>query len=144
MNLRERVMASLPAGAFLRRDRGGALYVTDAPRFGAWRAPDGFHARIEGQIAKLYPEPALFTDCAFEPDALSEELARFRGAPADDAMLALLISGVKLLEAPDAAGLIAYDRRIRQAAAVAMRAGGGAGLHTAARIAAEIRRRLGK
>ena len=122
--IRAAARALLPEGAFLRRDRGGALYVTDAPRFGKavdW-AGAGLICREDGRLAFLTPGPVWLRrleDLYPEPpDHLCAMLRRF-GGPPDDAALELFAAGVKLLdgEARDAG----YDRRLRQRAAVCLR-----------------------
>ena len=126
--LRAAARAALPSGAFLRRDRGEALYVTDAPRrqspeawLDAVRAA-GFECRIEGGLACLtpgavwlqrleaaYPEP---------PDAFCAAFRRFEGPP-DAEALRLFAMAMKPLDggAPDPM----YEKKLRQRAAVALR-----------------------
>lgn len=115
--------ALLPEGAFLRRDRGEALFVTDAPRFGGsvdW-AGAGFLCRA-GHLARLTPGPEwlyrLEGSCPEPPDALSTSFQRFSG-DIDVEALSLFAEGMKALDGGtwDAK----YDRRLRQRAAVCLR-----------------------
>ena len=122
--MRRALRALLPAGAFLKRDRGPALFVTDAPMRGP--CPDwgtaGFDGIVENGLARLtpgamwvyrleerFPEP---------PDGLCASLARFRGTP-DAPALRLLAAGMKQLDG--APYDPAYGRRLRQLAAVTLR-----------------------
>jgi hypothetical protein len=141
VTLRDRVAAELPAGAFLRRDRGDALYITDAPRLGWAGVIPGFDVAVRGGIARIIPRAELMGECDFEPDALARELERFRDLPPDCVKLFSL--GIKVLESPGEVRIAEYDRRIRQAAAVALRSGGSGGLYACALVLAEAKRRLG-
>ena len=127
--LRAAARACLPAGAFLRRDRGPALFATDAPR----RAPDvdwpailagaGFECAVEGGIAHLTPGrrwlDALSTEYPEPPDALCARLSPFRNAPTEPAALRLFAEGLKRLE--DAGDAGDYDKSLRQLTAVCLR-----------------------
>lgn len=122
--MRGAAMALLPPGAFLRRDRGGALYVTDAPRFGGqvdWSLAGFRHVEGDGvdhlapagrwihKLEALYPEP---------PDPLCAEFRRFSGPPMLDALW-LFARGMKALDGgTDDPG---YARALRQLAAVCLR-----------------------
>ena len=142
MNLRERVRAALPARAFLRRDRGDALYITDAPRHGFAGEIAGLRAETEGGIARLYLKEEILNACDLPADEFALSLSRFQNAPATGEALALFTEGMKLLEVPNEVGYRAYDKKIRQAAAVALRTGEGGGLYACALECAEIGRRL--
>lgn len=144
MNLRERARALLPAAAFLRRDRGDALYITDAPRHGWSGEIPGLRAEVGGGIARLFIKEEILAACGFPPDELAESLARFQNQPAAGEALALFTEGLKLLEAPDGAGYLACDKKLRQAAAVALRTNEGGGLYACALVLAEIKRRISK
>ena len=122
--LRDAARARLPEGAFLRRDRGDALYVTDAPLRGGkvdWAAAGFICREVEG-LARLtpstvwldrlearYPEP---------PDPLCRSLRRFSGPP-DAAALALFARAVKQLDGGERDPR--YSRDLRQRAAVCLR-----------------------
>ena len=142
MTLRERMAGALVPGAFLRRDRGGALYISDAPRFGDVNAPEGFRVEIEGALARFYIKPeALEKICdefGFKEDQLARELRRFKGASEGAARLFSDI--LKAMEASQTGAWAALDRRVRQAAAVAMRGGEGEGLYYCALALAEFYR----
>lgn len=122
--LRSAARAPLPRGAFLRRDRGGALYVTDAPRFGGpidWAAA-GFICREENGLAFLTPGEAwllrLEARCPEPPDFLCASLRRSSGA-VDAGTLRVFASGAKVLDGgpydPQ------YAQRLRQHAARCLR-----------------------
>ena len=137
--VRAAAQAILPPGAWLRRDRGDALYITDAPR----RDPAadwpnrfelaGFGCRLEGGLALLNPGAAWLDALAAEypepPDHLCMTLQRFSGPP-DAASIRLFSRGLKALDA----GVCdpGYDRAVRRRAAECLRAGGGSGLYACA------------
>lgn len=140
MDLREAVARALPEGAFIRRDRGRALYVTNAPAKG-WRGGvDGFDTAISGGLAYITPDRDTLQRCDFEPDRLAVELSAMKGA--SDEAVAIFSACVKCAEAPTAGEFEKCDRLLRQAAAVALRRGGGEGLYYCALALAEARRRL--
>lgn len=126
--LRAKARSALPPEAFLRRDRGEALYASDAPR----RQPDlawlsglsdaGFDCRVAGGLAHITPAARWVAqlEAAFpeSPDPLCEALRRFSGPP-DSGVLALFVQGVKALD--DGRYDAEFDRRLRQRAAVALR-----------------------
>ena len=124
VRMREILRAALPERAFLRRDRGEALYVTDAPRRSPaidWSAA-GLICRETDGLAHLTPDApwlhrleALYPD---PPDALCATFRRFTGAPDADA-LRLFARGMKALDAgkPDPQ----FSRALRQRAAVCLR-----------------------
>jgi hypothetical protein len=141
VNLRARVRAAIPPAAFLRRDRGDALYVTDAPRHGFSGEIPGLRAAISSGLMRLYVTPGLLDAWDFPPDALALSLVRFRSLPPAESALCLFAEGLKCLEDPNPAAIRAYDKRLRQAAAVALRAGGGGGLYACALLGAELARR---
>ena len=139
MTLRDRVRAALPEGAFLKRDRGDALYVTDAPRKGGVADIPGFCVKVQGDIARIFVDAGkletLSRELGFAPDALADELSGFTGGSPGAAQLFSDI--LKSLEAGDG-GYEELDRRLRQLAAVALRAGGGEGLYYCAMALAEL------
>ena len=139
MNLRERARAALPERAFLRRDRGSALFVSNAPAFGRMGPVKGFRAETSGGLTRLYVEPALLEECGYAPDALAESLERFRGTSEDAA--ALFSDIMKALDGGGEEVPGTLDRRLRQEAARAMRAGGGEGLYYCALALAELNRK---
>jgi hypothetical protein len=127
--LRTAAAAALPEGAFLRRDRGDALFVTDAPRFSAetdWAArlfEAGFFCTDNGGLLRLWPAEIWLTRleaaCPDPPDALSQELLRFRGRSADGESLKLFALGIRCLDGGD--GATRFDRQLRQRAATCLR-----------------------
>ena len=139
-DLRALAAAQLPEGAFLRRDRGGALYVTNAPAKGWSGDIKGFSAKISGGIAKLTPDGGTMQTCDFVPDALAKELSRFTGV--SDEAITVFAACIKCAEAPDAVSYEKCDRMLRQSAAKALRAGGGEGLYYCALALAEAGRRM--
>lgn len=122
--LRQAALGLLPEGAFLRRDRGAALYVTDAPRRGGtadWRSA-GFLCREAGGLLRLTPDDrwlrrleALYPE---PPDPLCAALKRFSG-PVDPEVLRLFARGVKPLDGGADDPL--YDRALRRRAALCLR-----------------------
>lgn len=118
--MRAALLPLLPEGAFLRLDRGEALFVTDAPRRGA--CPDfdavGFLCRVENGLAYLAPGPEWLLTLEAEypepPNPLCASLKRFDGPP-DDKTIRLFCLGLKQ------PGSAAYDRRLRQLAAATLR-----------------------
>ena len=138
--LRASARAALPPRAFLRRDRGGALFVTNAPAFDpALREIPGFTAERRGTLLHLLPDANWIArwERRFPepPNDLCAKLQRFRGMTPDRENLLLFVQGAKLLDAnatPEE--FAAYDRRLRQCAATALRGGCGGGLYAAALI----------
>ena len=136
--MRASARAALPARAFLRRDRGEMLFVTNAPAFDpALREVPGFIAEWRGGLLFLLPDAGWLRrwERRFPepPDDLCAKLDRFRGEAPDRENLLLFARGAKLLDAhatPE--DIAAYDRAVRQRAAVALRGGCGGGLYAAA------------
>ncbi len=126
---REAARAALGAGPFLRRDRGDALFVSDAPRLrpsAEWAAAldrAGFICRADGGLLRLTPGPAWLErlEARFPepPDAFSATLARFRGLTPEAESLVLFALACKLLDG--AADDRRFDRRLRQRAAECLR-----------------------
>lgn len=140
MELRDYVRSALPQGAFLRRDRGDALYITDAPRLG-WTGPlSGFSVEIRGPLARISPLAGTMACCDYAPDRLARELSGMKGTSPE--ALGLFIECLKCVEAPDIGAYGRCDRKLRQAAAKGLRAGGGEGLYYCALALAEAARRL--
>jgi hypothetical protein len=140
--MRQTLAAALPPGAFLKRDRGEALFVTDAPRRGPcpdWAELD-FEAAEAGGLAHLTPGAgwllALEAACDEPPDFLCASLRRFTGPPEDGARR-LFAQGLKCLDDPRQ--FSAYDRALRQRAAAALRGGvDGGGLYACALLRHQI------
>lgn len=127
---REMILPHLPDRAFLRRDRGGALFITNAPRFAdAESLIDQFQVRgfictnIDGFLC-ISPGPAMLTEFELQhnpPDFFCETLIRFRGEPPSEAALRLFARGVQLLENADSGRTTEYLRQTRHLAALSLR-----------------------
>ena len=109
-----------------RVDRGGALYLSEEPL-------PGFIAEKRGALYALTPEEALigaFADwirSKVERDGTCVSLMRLTGGDAED--IPLLLAGVKLMDvAPPDSAVRAYEKRVRQRAAVCQRQRSGGGL----------------
>lgn len=142
--MRAQLNSLLPEKAFLRRDRGDALFISNAPAFDpGLRELPGFHAEIQGKLMRILPDVS-WIERIEEPDSgdhFSSTLLRFRGQEPDIANLKLFALGVKLLEEPSAmtwSDGIAYDRMLRQRAAVALRGGCGGALYACALLNSKI------
>ena len=129
LTLRATAAAALPEGAFLRRDRGDALFVTDAPRIDSrmdWAArlsDAGFYCAGNGRLLRLWPAEVWLTRleaaCPVPPDALCRSLSRFRGHSPDGESLKLYAFGMRCLDGGD--GAAHFDRQLRQRAAACLR-----------------------
>ena len=153
--LRQAASAPLPEGAFLRRDRGDGLYVTDAPRicpqmdWSVLLAEAGFYCADANGLLRLWPGeswPArLEAACSDPPDALCRSLIRFRGRSPDGASLRLFALGMRCLDG-DSENVRRFDRRLRQRAAECLRLNAmnpddppcGGGLYACALLAHEL------
>ena len=136
--LRGAARKALPGAAFLQIDRGGGLFAAgfgqESPGDG-WAdalAKAGFSTVPHGRILRLAPDARWLEVLAAAwpdpPDYLCRTLRRFDG-PADAESLVLFALGAKgLYGMPDPA----FERRLRQRAAVCLRAGGGGGLYACA------------
>ncbi len=127
--LRQAARAALPEGAFLRRDRGDALFVTDAPRLDAgpsWQealARAGFLVEERDALARITPGPAWLSALEAEhpvpPDDLCRSLVRFAGRAPDGASLRLFALGARLLDGEADDGR--FERALRKRAAECLR-----------------------
>ncbi len=140
--LRAELRPLLPERAFLKRDRGDALLITNAPALGfsPERLP-GCIVEMRGMLLCILPDAQWVAD--FEaripepPDQLSRTLLRFRGAEADTDNLHLFARIAKLMDAQPSLGEIgACDRALRNRAALALRGGCGGGLYACACVRA--------
>ena len=122
--LRRAAHGLLPPGAFLRRDRGEALYVTNAPQKGglANTTSSDFICHEANGLAHLIPDArwlqrleALYPD---PPDALCATFRRFTGE-IDAEALRLFARGMKALDAGTCDPQ--FSRDLRQRAAVCLR-----------------------
>lgn len=143
----QRVLDGVP-GAFLRCDRGTALYVTNA-EMKAGRSIDwaeaGFEARRERGLTFLVPQRQLLDDFRHwaETQNVDKRLSRaiknacFAEVMPEDA--ALWIEGIKRFEMNgDAAG---YEKLVRQRAAVCLREKKGGGMLYECALLADIMNR---
>ena len=129
--LREAAAAPLPPGAFLRRDRGDALFVTDAPRLrpqADWPrvfTGAGFLCARRGELICLMPDAGWLRrlESAFPepPDQLCATLRRFAGRSPDGASLGLFALGARALDGGE--GGARFDRALRRRAAECLRLG---------------------
>ena len=127
--LRAAAAAALPEGAFLRRDRADALFITDAPRINPgvdWSvslAEAGFYCLGANGLLRLWPAGSWLTRleaaCGDPPDDLCQSLRRFRGVSPDGASLKLFALGMRCLDGGD--GARRFDRQLRQRAAQCLR-----------------------
>ena len=127
--LRAAAAAALPPGAFLRRDRGDALFITDAPRIDpradltAALAEAGFTCAGADGLLRLWPAESWLTQVEAAtpdpPDDLCRSLIRFRGMSPDGASLRLFALGLRCLDGGE--GAARFDRLLRQRAAQCLR-----------------------
>lgn len=145
--MREAVQPHLPSKAFLKRDRGEGLLVTNAPAFDpSLDSIPGFTLERQGTLLRILPDESWLIQLEQRfpepPDHFCKTLLRFRGQQPDRNNLLIFVQGVKLLDAgctPSPAEIAAYDRALRQRCAEALRGGAcGGGLYAAALILAQI------
>ena len=127
--LRQAAAAALPRGAFLRRDRGEALFVTDAPRLrpeADWPgifAKAGFLCRQRDGLLFLAPAASRLAELEAAlpdpPDDLCQSLARFAGLAPDAESLRLFALGARMLDGEPDDGR--FERRLRRRAAECLR-----------------------
>lgn len=127
--LRAAATAALPPGAFLRRDRGNALFITDAPRIDpradltAALAEAGFACAGADGLLRLWPAESWLAQVEAAtpdpPDDLCRSLIRFRGQFPDGASLGLFALGLRCLDGGE--GAARFDRLLRQRAAQCLR-----------------------
>jgi len=128
--LRAAASAALPPGAFLRRDRGDALFITNAPRIDlradravALLREAGFTCVGSGGLLRLWPAETWLTRleqaAPDPPDDLCRSLIRFRGMSPDGASLQLFALGLRCLDGGE--GAARFDRLLRQRAAQCLR-----------------------
>lgn len=135
--MRETLSAILPQRAFLRRDRGDALYISNAPRFDSetdWAAccgEAGFRSKKENGLLQLWPAEAwlkrLEDQFDTSPDFLCSTLERFKKLPVDEDNLNLFALGMRCLDGDNS--IIDYEKRLRNRIAVCLRSDVGGGLY---------------
>lgn len=125
--LRRELRELLPPRAFLRRDRGDALYVTDAPRFADARElcaaleTAGFCCEPRREQLAIFPGVQRLIELERRcppPNFFCASLMKLRGLPPCEDALKLFAVGVRLLEHPEK---FAYARHARQLAALCLR-----------------------
>lgn len=141
--------SALPEQAFLKRDRGDMLFVSNAPTF----APEltvvpGFSCERRGDLIYLLPEASWvvrWEGCLPEaPDQLCGSLLRFRGTTPNRDNIQLFARGAKLLDGRPSPGEIEiFDRDIRRRAALALRGGCGGALYGCAMLLHRMREKAG-
>lgn len=144
--LRDTLTPLLPTGAFLRRDRGDALFVTNAAcidKTSAWPQifeAIGYSCETRGSLLALSPSYDFFSEWEQHapPDFFCETLLRFRNLPPCAEATQLFIDGVKLLEQP--VHIEKYIQRVRELAAVCLRTSQG-GVYGCALIAYVLERK---
>ena len=142
--MRSVLRSALPEKAFLRRDRGERLFISNAPVF----APeiggiDGFLLENDGKMLRILPDAGWIErlEDMDAPDFFCETALRFRGLKPDRENLLLFALGAKILDAGSSASAedkAAFDRALRQSLAAALRGGCGGGLYAAAILNCEI------
>ena len=143
--LRAELKPLLPERAFLKRDRGDALLITNAPALGF--SPEVLPGCIVekcGALLRILPDAQWVAEYEARipapPDHLSRTLLFFRGVAADMDNLHLFARIAKLMDAQPSPGEIdACDRALRNRAALALRGGCGGGLYACACIAALLK-----
>ena len=144
--LRGELRPLLPERAFLKRDRGDALLISNAPAFGCTpeRLP-GCIVENRGMLLCILPDAQWIAEYEAAipepPDHLSRTLLFFRGVEADIDNLHLFARIAKLMDAQPSPGEIeACDRALRNRAALALRGGCGGGLYACACVRALLKR----
>lgn len=153
--LRAAAAEALPEGAFLRRDRGDALFVSDAPRLASVAAlagalaKAGFRCEASGGLIRLWPDALWLARMEAErpdpPDDLCAGLMRFRGLRPEAESLALFTLGARALDGADEAER--FERALRRRAAECLRLNAmdptpsprGGGLYACALLAHDIK-----
>lgn len=117
----------LPERAFLKRDRGDALWITNVPAFDTeFCQIPGFICARRGGLLCLLPDEGWVRRCEDQPplDVLSEAFVRFRGQDTDLDALKCFAEGLKLLEGGALLeGARSYEQKLRQRTALALRGG---------------------
>ncbi len=126
LQLREILRPLLPERAFLRRARGDAAFITNAPMFAdvSFNLHD-FDCTLQNGLLAISPGAAFISEFEMNhpapPDFLCETLLRFRGQPPCEEAIRLFAVGVRLLEHADENESRLYDHRMRNLAAVCLR-----------------------
>lgn len=144
--MRRAIIPHLPEQAFLRRDRGDALFISNAPIFGfdAGCIPR-FQLEYAGKMLRIRPDSTWLRELeahfADPMDDFSRSLLRFRGLEPSSESMALFYWGCKLLDAPAVQSEIErFDQSVRQSAAIALRNGCGGGLYALSLLDAQAKK----
>lgn len=139
--MRAALNAALPPQAFLKRDRGSGLFITNAPIFAPSleRIPD-FHLEKQGTLWRILPDrrwlDLLEHRFPEAPNFFCKTFIRFRGIAPKEKSLRLFAQIAKLCDAgasADEADLSACERLLRSRCAEALRGeNDGGGLYAAA------------
>lgn len=124
--LREIIRPLLPDRAFLRRARGDAAFITNAPMFAEISLEShGFLCEPQDKLMTISPGTEFITNLELNypdpPDFFCQTLMRFRGQTPCEEAIRLFAVGVRLLECADANEARQYDHRTRNLAAVCLR-----------------------
>lgn len=144
-SMRRLARAQLPDRAFLKRDRGDCLLITNAPAFDPEICRlSGFLCARRGVLLALLPDESWIEAWEDQPpaDSLSEAFLRFRGQKTDMAALKCFAQGAKLLDG-GASGeeQRRYEQNLRQWAALALRNARSPGaLYASALLNAELKK----
>lgn len=127
--------ACLPESAYLKRDRGDALLITNVGC-----EVEGFARIPRGNLTALLPTPERILRYEQNPPTgtFSASLIRFRGQTADEKNVLLFARGVKLFGSGTPSELAAFDRAVRQTSAAALRTGSGGGVYALALLRDEL------
>lgn len=128
--LKERAKACLPPGAFLKLDRGDALYVANVPPAGG-----DFRAETHGRLLFLYLTQALLpvlekSFAAPAQDLLYRDFCRFQNRPVSESELVAAGNFLKRR----LMGLPCEEKPLRQTAAFCLRTHTGGALSLLRRI----------
>ena len=141
--MRKALRKALPEKAFLKRDRGSALFITNAPVFDlSINSIPGFILVPDGKLVQILPDAESISEIESRfpeaPESLSASLLRFRSIMPDMENLQLCAHGLKLIDmvpSAPAKEIEAFDRSLRSHAALALRdAACGGGLYASALI----------
>ena len=139
--LRQAASASLPARAFLKRDRGDALFITNALRI----EPDsqcrtqlkekGFIIHETDGLIRILPGEEILLELERNhpqpPDHFAASLVRFAGQRPDSENIVLFAQGLRILDGDPPGD---YETRLRKQAAVCLRRHTCGGLYACALI----------
>lgn len=124
--LREIIRPLLPERAFLRRARGDAAFISNAPQ---WSETDlethGLQCTQQNGLLLISPSAPFIAGFELNhpdpPDFFCQSLRRLCGRPPCEEAVKLFAVGVRLLEHADENEIRLYDIRVRNLAAVCLR-----------------------